>query len=192
MAASVPDLVLASTSQRRVELLGGMGLAFRTVDPEVDEAAIVGATPVATAEARARVKALAAARVEPAARVLAADTVVALEGVALGKASSVGEVAAMLRRLSGRRHSVTTAVALCDPDRGATSVASDTAHVVFRELSDEEVTWYAGTGEGVGKAGGYAVQGLGGTLVALLDGDVETVIGLPTTLVRGMLEGREG
>jgi septum formation protein len=94
----------------------------------------------------------------------------------------------MLGKLSGKEHQVMTAVAVCFPGLGDANVEVDVARVTFRELAKDDVDWYVGTGEGEGKAGGYAVQGLGGKLVEALDGDRETVIGLPTSLLARMLE----
>lgn len=179
--------MLASTSERRIRLLQGLGVAFRTADPELDESGLVANGPEATAVARAGTKAMVVAAREPEATVLAADTVVALEGVLLDKARDGGEVQGFLRRLSGSTHLVVTAVAVVAPGDQEAQVATDAAEVTFRRLVEDEIRWYAGTGEGVGKAGGYAVQGLGGMLVERLDGDIETVIGLPTALVIDLL-----
>jgi septum formation protein len=189
MDGSRPVLILASTSERRVALLSSLGLEFETRDPEVDEEGIVGATPEATATERAVRKARAVAAREPEARVLGADTVVALDGEILGKAATDERVREMLGRLSGRDHEVITAIALMEPGADDTHTAVGSARVTFRVLTDAEVEWYVSTGEGVGKAGGYAIQGLGGILVAGLEGDREAVIGLHTSGVLELLEG---
>lgn len=184
------DVVLASTSPRRIQLLSAMGVDFRTVDPNVDEASVYTPDPRTTAMARAEAKALTVAARERDSVVVAADTVVVLEGEVMDKAGDEAEVRGMLERLSGKEHQVITAVAVCYPGFTDAMVEVDVATVEFRELTEDEIDWYAGTGEGVGKAGGYAVQGLGGSLIASLDGDRETVIGLPTTLLSTMLEGQ--
>jgi septum formation protein len=183
------ELVLASTSPRRIELLGAMDLEFRSVDPGIEEGGILGDSPAGTAMARAMAKVQAVASSVPKATVLAADTVVVLGQDILDKASDDGDVGSMLQRLSGNRHRVITAVAMATPGSDDPQVKIDVAHVTFRDLSETEMAWYVSTGEGVGKAGGYAIQGLGGMLVEALDGDRETVIGLPTTLVRDLLDG---
>ena len=183
------DIVLASTSDRRIELMKAMGYQFRTMDPGIDERSIAGTDPKVTAMSRAEAKALAVAAHEPEAVVIAADTVVVLEGRILDKAGGEAQVKAMLETLSGKEHEVITAIALCFPGFKDAFVEADIAKVTFRELSEKEIEWYAASGEGVGKAGGYAVQGLGGTLVAELDGDRETVIGLSTSMVKSMLGG---
>jgi septum formation protein len=183
------DVILASTSPRRKELMGALGLAFRTVDPNVDENSVFAPDPRTAAMARAEAKALSVAARERDSVVVAADTVVVLDGEVLDKAGDENEVRMMLERLSGKEHQVMTAVAVCYPGLLDALVEVAEATVEFRELSDEEIESYAATGEGVGKAGGYAVQGLGGSLVATLEGDQETVIGLPSRLLERMLEG---
>jgi septum formation protein len=183
------DLVLASTSLRRIDLMRSLGYEFRTVDPRIDERVIVSPDAGVTAMSRAEAKALAVASREPGSVVLAADTVVVLDGRIMDKAHDEAEVMSMLEELSGREHQVITAIAVCYPGFKDANVETDVARVTFKELSEEEIEWYASTGEGVGKAGGYAVQGIGGSLVAELEGDPETVVGLSTTRVRGMLGG---
>ena len=182
------DLILASTSPRRIELMEAMGLDFLTMDPRINEGEIVGPDPEVTCMARAEAKALSVAAKRPDATIIAADTVVVLDGKILDKATTDKEVRSMLERLSGKEHLVITAIALCMPGFKDANVLTDKVHVTFRELTEEEVDWYVGTGEGVGKAGGYAAQGNGGMLIAQLDGDRETVIGLSTSMIKRMLE----
>jgi len=187
-----PPLVLASTSPRRRRLLAGMGHVFEVVDPGIEEDRIIAGSPVATSQARAEAKARAVAWARPEAVVLAADTVVALGDELLPKAADAGEVARMLRALSGRTHEVVTSVAVVAPGSAGPLVASDVARVTFRDIAEGEVAAYATSGEGIGKAGGYAVQGMATGFVTSLDGDVETVIGLPTRLVRELLAKARG
>ena len=120
---------------------------------------------------------------------LGADTVVVLDGEILGNAADGDDVREMLGRLSGREHEVITAIALMEPGSADTSSSVSEAKVTFRSLSEDEIEWYVSTGEGVGKAGGYAIQGLGGMLVETLDGDRDTVIGLNTSGVMDLLKG---
>jgi septum formation protein len=181
------DLTLASTSPRRIDLLRKAGLEFATIDPLVNEAMIVAGSPEMTASARAEAKALAGIARVPDSLIMAADTVVVLEEEILDKASDDADVRRMLKLLSGKTHRVVTAVAMCMPPLRDAHVVTDVAQVTFRELEDRDIEWYVGTGEGVGKAGGYAIQGMGGMLVSSMDGDLETVIGMPTSLVMGML-----
>jgi septum formation protein len=183
-----PPVVLASTSERRSRLLARMGVAFEAVDPAVDEDAITADGPEATARARAEAKARAVAWARPEAVVIAADTVVALEGgEMLPKARDAAEVAAFVGMLAGTTHTVVTAVSIVHPGDEAPAAVADVARVTFRPLAQEEVAAYAASGEGVGKAGGYAVQGRAGAFVTSIKGDVETVVGLPTRVVRELL-----
>ena len=187
-----PPLVLASTSPRRRRLLAGMGHAFESVDPGIEEDRILAGSPTETSRARAEAKARAVAWARPEAVVLAADTVVALGDALLPKAADSGAVARMLRSLSGRAHEVVTSVAVVAPGAARPIVASDVARVTFRDIAEDEVASYAASGEGIGKAGGYAVQGRAAMFVASLEGDVETVVGLPTRMVRELLAKARG
>jgi septum formation protein len=131
-------------------------------------------------------KVRAAAR--PGELVLAADTTVAIDGELLGKPGSDEEASAMLRRLSGREHVVATGVALLrsDEERVASEVSETT--VRMRRLTEAWITWYVASGEPRDKAGAYAIQGLGSLLVASIDGDYETVVGLPLVLLPDLFE----
>src|SRR6202035_5299323 len=116
--------------------------------------------------------------------VLAADTVVVVGGELLGKPRDREEAARMLRTIAGREHVVLTGVALHEPARGpgardAFAVAVDSSRVRMASLSDEEIAWYAATGEPLDKAGSYAVQGLGALFVEAIDGNYTNVVGLP-------------
>jgi len=184
--ASALRFVLASASPRRQDLLMRIGLRPEVRPAAVDETPRPGEGPSAYVLRLAEEKARAAAR--PGELVLAADTTVAIDGELLGKPASDSEAAAMLRRLSGREHAVATGVALLrtDEDRLA-SEASETT-VRMRRLAEAWIAWYVASGEPRDKAGAYAVQGLGSLLVASIDGDYETVVGLPLTLLPGLFE----
>jgi septum formation protein len=174
-------LVLASSSPRRADLLRSAGYVFDVRPSGAEEWPYEGGDPAAYAEALARAK-VAAVEGE---LVLGADTVVVLDDRVLGKPADAGEAAAMLRRLSGRAHEVVTAVAL--RRAGRVRAASARALVTFRELAEREVDEYAAGGEPLDKAGGYAYQGGGGAFVTALEGDPDTVIGLPLRLVGALL-----
>ena len=120
------------------------------------------------------------------ATVIGADTIVGLGNESLAKPADAADAVEMLRRLSGRAHRVITGVAIRWPD-GQTAF-SDTAEVEFRELSDEEIQVYVGTGEPMDKAGAYAIQGGAAGFVANLEGDVDTVIGLPVAQLAWRLQ----
>ncbi|HVE86738.1 MAG TPA: Maf family protein [Myxococcales bacterium] len=170
------QLVLASGSPRRRELLAALGLAFDVVSPGVDEQVRPGEPAPAYVRRVAEEKAAAGARARPFTLVLAADTAVVLDGAILGKPSGSADARQMVRSLSGRRHLVLTAVALEGPWRASTVV--ETA-VWFRPLTEAEISWYVSTGEPLDKAGSYAIQGAGGMLVQRIEGSASNVVGLP-------------
>ena len=171
------QLVLASSSPRRADLLARLGLAPVIRASAVDETPLPGESPPDLVSRLAHEKALAGHRHGSDEVVLAADTVVVLDGQALGKPLDDDEATVMLRRLSGRTHEVLTGLAV---HRGSEQY-HDTVRtrVRFRALSDLEVAWYVHTGEPRGKAGAYALQGAGAALVDHLEGSETNVIGLP-------------
>lgn len=166
-------LVLASASPRRRALLAAAGVDVDVRPADVDETWFPGEAPRAYALRVAREK----ARAVDGDRVLAADTVVALDGGVLGKPRDVEEARAMLAALSGREHHVYTAVVLRDAHRERHRVVS--TRVRFRPLQPRDLDWYVATGEPFDKAGGYGIQGHGGTLVDRLAGSYTNVVGLP-------------
>ncbi len=174
----MPRLILASTSPRRAELLRQIGVAFTQRPIEVDESPLPGEVAAETALRLALAKARAAwAEAGPDAAVLGADTLVSIEGETLGKPRDEAEHRAMLRRLSGRRHEVYSAVALAweDEARALLSVS----HVHFRPLQEEEIAAYWASGEPADKAGGYAIQGRAAIFISHLQGSFSGVMGLP-------------
>jgi septum formation protein len=172
-------LVLASASPRRRALLAQVGITpALIVAPEIDETPGKAEAPRAYALRLALAKAENVARDHPAAPVLAADTVVACGRRILPKAQTAAEVAVCLKLLSGRRHQVLTALALKTPD-GKTRRRLVTTRVAFKVLSPREIADYAASGEGVGKAGGYAIQGCAEAFVRSINGSYSNVVGLP-------------
>ena len=173
-------LVLASASPRRRVLLGRLGLPFEVAPSDADETAPPGLGPEDAAVALALAKARAVAAKRPGQVVIGADTIVALDGELLGKPRDDAEAGAMLRRLRGRWHTVSTGVAVVHAvhdERACSDVV--TAHVRMRDYADAEIARYVASGEPRDKAGAYAVQGLGGALVAEVRGSELTVVGLP-------------
>ncbi|MCU0272040.1 MAG: Maf family protein [Acidimicrobiales bacterium] len=173
-------LILASGSPRRHELLATFGLPFEIVVPDVDETPLPGEDPAAYVARLAEAK----ARAVDGALVLAADTTVVVDGAIIGKPEDPDDHARMIRRLSGRTHEVLTGVALHGRQL---QVAVERSSVSFVELTESEVAWYVGTGEGTDKAGGYAVQGQGAIFVERVEGSVSNIVGLPLHRVRAML-----
>lgn len=176
------QIVLASASPRRRELLTQAGYEFVVCPSDAEETAC--GTPMEMASANARIKALAAEADER--PILAADTLVALGGEALGKPRDDMDARRMLRALSGRTHQVYTGVCLRLGDQ--CHVACERTDVTFRLLTDEEIEAYIASGEHRGKAGSYAVQGPAGAFVAEMAGPRDNVIGLPVALVARMLD----
>jgi septum formation protein len=175
-------VVLASRSPRRLDLLAQLGITPEVVPADIDESPLVGESPLDMVRRLASAKAdVVVARIGTSrdALVLAADTTVDLEGENFGQPVDEADAARMLRRLSGRTHRVHTAVAVAKPGATAPTVEVVTSLVTFQPLNDHVVEWYVGTGEPMGKAGAYAVQGLGGTLVASVKGSWSNVVGLP-------------
>lgn len=180
--------ILASGSPRRKRLLEGAGLVFDVViaPPDVEEEGIApGLGAEEEAMRRAQAKAGCVADMNPGALVLGADTVVVLDGEILGKPSGLDDASRMLGLLSGRTHEVITAFTLLGPDsRQEEAVATK---VSFRELDEETIARYAESGEPMDKAGAYAIQGMGGSLVDRVEGSYTNVVGLPVPEVLNML-----
>jgi septum formation protein len=174
------SLVLASASPRRRVLLGRLGLPFEVVPSDADETPPPGLGPEDVAVELALVKALAVAARRPGQVVIGADTIVALDGEMLGKPRDDDEAAAMLRRLRGRWHTVSTGIAAVR-DGPAERTCRDvvTARVRMHDYPDDVIARYVASGEPRDKAGAYAVQGLGGALVAEVQGSELAVVGLP-------------
>jgi septum formation protein len=175
-------VILASASPRRRELLSRLGIEYEAVVPEVEE--LAEGDPAETVLENARRKARAGARLAgagPADLVLGVDTDVAIDGALLGKAVSEDEARERLERLSGRVHEVLSGVVLLEGAAERSGVAR--SEVEFRPLEAAEVDRYVASGEWRDRAGAYAVQGLGSTLVKSLHGDLSNVIGLPIALL---------
>ncbi|MCL6562187.1 MAG: Maf family protein [Firmicutes bacterium] len=181
------ELILASGSPRRIELLRRLHLPFQVEVSEADESPRPGERPEAMVRRLAVLKAVLVARRHPQAVVLAADTTVALGERILGKPADPQEAKAMLSLLSGRRHQVYSGVAAYQEARGRGWVRTAVAQVTFRTLSEEEILAYIATGEPMDKAGAYAIQGGAGGFVEAFQGDLEAVIGLPLDLVKALL-----
>ena len=184
------EIILASGSPRRRELLGAMGARFEVVTADVPE--LDGRFRPATRTVRAgrlenaRIKAGAVAKIRPGRWVLGADTVVALDGRLFGKPASQDEAAIFLHTLSGRTHEVITGCALISPMGGA-EFFHETAQVTFLELSPETITRYLDAVNVLDKAGAYALQQHGDWIIAGVEGSRSNVIGLPTEALETIL-----
>lgn len=187
--SSILPLVLASASPRRRDLLAQIGIRPAEIRAaELDETPLKGEVPRALAARLSQAKAKAVAKQCPDALVLAADTVVALGRRILPKAESEAEVRHCLDLLSGRRHRVLTGLCLIHPDGRAVSRTVESI-LRFRRLDDAEIAAYLRCGEGLGKAGGYAIQGRAAMFVAWLGGSYSNVVGLPLAETARVLRG---
>ena len=184
-------VVLASRSPRRKDILQQLGIDFVIDPPNIDE------TPHTKEAALQYVQRISAAKADMVAQrhpqhcvVIAADTTVELDGEIFGQPQDLDEARAMLTRLtsqlSTRTHNVHTAVSVRYDGHCLDGVES--ASVTMRVFTDELLDWYLGTGESLGKAGAYAVQGHGSALVAAVTGDLSTVIGLPVALLNSLIK----
>ena len=179
------DIILASSSPRRFELLRQIGLSFQSIVPSVDESTDSTDPVQIVSELSAR-KAAVVAKNNPLSVVIAADTVVTADGTVLGKPHGEEEAAAMLRFLSGRSHFVFTGVTvICD---GKIQTAICRSEVFFKDLSDQQIAAYIATSEPFDKAGSYGIQGRGALLVDHIDGDYANVVGLPLSMLYEMLK----
>ncbi len=178
-------IVLASRSPRRVQLLAELGVE-PLVDPaDVDETPRINEDPVTYVRRVAIDKARRVALRHADATVIAADTTVDVDGRILGQPADINEARAMLRSLSARTHRVHTAVVVISPESETSEVV--TSLVSFQPLDDETLEWYLATGESMGKAGAYAVQGQGSVLVERVQGSMSNVVGLPLATTARLL-----
>ena len=174
------QLVLASASPRRNEILGRLAPNFAVQPADIDETPLDDEDPVAYVERLALEKAIAIAT--PGSAVIGADTSVVLDGVILGKPRDRDHGGEMLRDLTDRHHKVVTGVAVVVTSlSGEQSIAvgHELSYVIIGPISEDRITWYLDTGEGNDKAGGYGLQGSGGLFADVVEGSVSNVIGLP-------------
>ena len=184
------ELILASRSPRRAELLKVAGIPFRTI-PAPDVEAELAATlmdlhtsPHLYAEKLALAKAQAVAKIYPHRMVLGSDTIVVLEGDILEKPVDVDDAVSLLSRLSDRKHTVISAIAICGGAAGAAGVAlHEATGVEFLLLKQDDIKRYVATGEPMDKAGAYGIQGYGALMVRGVQGCYFNVMGLPLALL---------
>ena len=181
-----PPIVLASGSPRRKQLLDMLRIPFRVIVPDVDERVLPGEAADAYVTRLSRAKAEAVAYQVPGEIVLAADTTVVLDGAIFGKPESAAHAVDMLTALQGRTHDVMTAVAVARD--GDLAQALDVSRVTFRAADAATLGAYVATGEPMDKAGAYAVQGLGASLIERVEGDFFGVMGLPLRLALNLLD----
>ena len=183
-------LVLASASPRRRELLASLGIEFTVVPSEAPETLLPGESPRQHVMRLSREKALEVAnrRKVPGRWFLGSDTVVVRDDAILGKPTDAADAAAMLRSLSGRSHRVLSGYAIYDRNNETMEVNAVTTRVRFKELTEREIAGYIATGEPFGKAGSYAIQGIGAFMIPAIEGSYSNVVGLPLCEVVAALE----
>ena len=183
-----PPLLLASTSPQRRALLQQLGIPFDVVAPRYVEDDPPEADAVELVRGHAREKARSLAGDAGDRPVLGVDTAVVLQGRIYGKPASSAEAEQMLERLSGKTHAVVSGLCLVTP--GWEVVEHEATRVAFRALTPRDLGAYVASGEWEGRAGGYAIQGLGAALVRRIEGDYLNVVGLPAALLVGLLAER--
>ncbi len=186
--ATVPELILASTSKFRQALLAGARLPFRAVSPDVDESAPAGTPPRTLARRLALEKAQAVAARFPEALVIGSDQTPDVGGRLLRKPTTRAEAKRQLTALSGRDHFLHTAVALVRLEPRVRLVQVESVRITFRKLTSREIERYLDTEEWQGCAGGYRVEGAGIQLMRAMRGDYHAIVGLPMLRLVGMLE----
>jgi septum formation protein len=185
-------LVLASGSPRRADILRAAGWLFDICAPDIDESRRPHEDAVAYVERLALVKAKAGAAQYTSRIVVGADTIVLIEGEILGKPRDEDDAGRMLRLLSGRCHEVITGIALVrsgahDQGSGVERVTHELTNVRFAPMTEAEIQWYLTTGEAMGKAGAYAIQGQAARFIEEIKGDYLNIVGLPVRLLYKLL-----
>ena len=186
------DLILASASSRRAELLASAGYSFSVRTAEVDEALLRGeqAADYVLRVARDKAHVIAARWRRPGDLVLAADTTVVAGGEILGKPAGRDDAIRMLRLLSGAVHAVLTGVVVVGDGRELAEAVETRVHVA--PLSEREIAWYVDSDEPDGKAGGYAIQGRAARFIERIEGSWSNVVGLPIATVHRLLAAFDG
>jgi septum formation protein len=177
------QVILASASPRRKELLGYLGIQFDVVVPDIHEHAHEKEAPEAFCSRISREKAIAVRNGSQDSLIIAADTIVVIDGEILGKPKDRDEASSYLKRLRGRQHKVFTAYTIFFPGGHSeiTRVVGSTVH--FADMEEDEILWYVSTGEPMDKAGAYGLQGIGAAFVDRIEGSFTNVIGLPLSEV---------
>ncbi len=184
------DLLLASASIRRKELLDQIGVHYQSASMDIDESVHEGETANEYVLRMAKEKALAGINVEPNMLVLAADTTVVISGKILGKPDNPELARDMLKHLSGKTHQVLTAIAIAKKILGEVKIESQvvTTDVYFSELTEQQIEQYVSSGEPMDKAGAYGIQSKAALFVERIEGSYSNVVGLPLAETGKLLE----
>ena len=173
------DIILASTSKQRYDILKRTGIQFAVEDSGYDEDLTLPMPPHELAKHLAEGKAAAVAARHPDALVIGADTVVVCNDEIFGKPLTAERAREMLQKLSGASHTILTGFVVIDTKTGKKGARAVETKVYFKKVSDADIDAYVATGEPLGKAGGYAIQGSGARFLERLEGDRDNVVGLP-------------
>ncbi len=182
-------IILASASLRRKELLQQIGLEFEVDPSNCEEVMHNDIEPHELAKSLSLQKAEEVARRHSDAIIIAADTFIVFGNMLLGKARTNTEAKGMLKELNGKLHSVITGFTVIDASDNRVSSQAVETKVWFRKLSEKEIESYVKSGEPIGKAGAYAIQGMGSVIVKGIEGDYSNVVGLPLTSLTKVLRG---
>ena len=182
------QIVLASTSPRRRELLTLLGLEFRIIPPTCEETLTPHLSPSEQTRHLARDKAQSVVDQHPEDLIIGSDTVIEIEGKLLGKPENMEEAETMLRELRGRVHQVHTGVAVIQRDNNVSIDFVETTHVWIKPFDEKTLQDYLDTAESRGKAGAYSIQGEGAQLIEKIEGDYPTIVGLPLWRTAKVLE----
>ena len=178
LSLKVQNLILASASPRRREILLKLGFEFQVIPSSVNEDEVIWTDPVKVVKLLSELKAIDVQKSHPRKTIIAADTAVVCDGRSLTKPADRGDAVEMLEILSGRKHQVITGIAVISPPN-IRFIEEETTNVFFRELSREEITCYIDSGEPFDKAGGYAIQGQASVFIEKVEGCFYNVVGLP-------------
>lgn len=182
------NIILASGSPRRKELMEKTGLEFDIDPADIDERKFQDKSAKKLTEILAIEKAKEVAKRHPDSIIIGSDLVVSYQDHQLGKPTNENDAKKMLKLLSGKTHQIFTGVAIINTQNNKTASIVDVANVTLAQLSDREIEDYVETGIPMDRAGAYGIQDLGGKLVKEFEGDKETVLGLPTKIVLELME----
>ncbi|MFH1638913.1 MAG: nucleoside triphosphate pyrophosphatase [Chloroflexota bacterium] len=182
------EIILASASPRRIELLQKIGLRFRAEASDYREGKNLALKPHELVKYLSLQKARAVAAKHPDALVIAADTIGYLEGKVLGKPETEERAQVMLAAISGKTHAVISGLTIMDKGQARTLTRAVETKVTMKKLTKNEIASYVRTGEPLDKAGAYAIQGLGAILVKEIHGDYYNVVGLPLSVLAASLK----
>lgn len=190
MSCSQPELILASSSPRRKEILAGLGISFHAVSPSYKEVSMPHRSAREEVLLFAEGKALSVANQFDCAIVIGSDTLIEYQGEKIGKPVGPDSAEKILHRLQGKSHQIWTAVFLIDTRDGARAAGVEKIEITMHPMTDYEIKTYVATGEPLDKAGAYAIQGEGRRFIHTVKGNLLSAIGLPVDPIKAFLRDR--